>query len=302
MASPAKALFQALPDPLKQVARRMQDRARRKKAERTVAAFRGPEGRPHGLPGELIVTLTSFPPRYHCLQKTLIGLLMQEVRPDRIILWLGTDAKNVPPQEVLELQSQGLEIRYREDIRSYTKIIHALEEFPQAYLVTADDDLFYEKDWLKKIVDGFVASGPVIVCRRAHRPELRNGELTPYESWEQDVISNAIERCIFPTTGAGVLFPPGSLAPEVTDRAVFLDLCPHADDVWLFVMALMAGARFRQAGGGFAQVPWEASQETSLMQQNLGTGGNDRQLSAVLAHYAGNANLAKALSTLSSAR
>ncbi len=295
-----KALFHALPEPLVRAARHVQDRIRRRQAEQAVAAFSGPNGKPHGLPGELIVTLTSFPPRYHCLRKTLASLLMQDVRPDRVIVWLGTGPGNIPPPEVLELQSHGLEIRYREDIRSYTKIVYALEEFPQAYLVTADDDLYYEPSWLRKIVEGFVAGDPVIVCRRAHRPKLRGGELIPYEEWDHELVSEATERCIFPTTGAGVLFPPGSLAPDATDRAVFLDLCPHADDVWLFVMALRAGSRFRQAGGGFPQVPWEASQATSLMQLNLGAGGgNDRQLHAVLARYADDARLADALASLS---
>ena len=283
--SPAKTLFKILPKGLKPAARRAQDWVRRKKAERAIAAFRRPEGRPHGLPGELIITLTSFPPRYHCLRKTLVSLLMQDVRPDKVILWLGTEPEKVPPPGVLELQSFGLEIRYREDIRSYTKIIPALEECPGAYLVTADDDLFYERGWLGKILQGFDPEHPVIACRRAHRPKLQDGGLAPYDEWDQEIVSDTIERCLFPTTGTGVLFPPGSLAPEVTERGVFLDLCPYADDVWLFVMALRAGSQFRQVGGGCPQVPWEAEQSTSLMQHNLGAGGNDRQLSAVLARY-----------------
>lgn len=281
----AKALMLAAPAPLGRFLRRVQDRVRRRQAERAVAAFSKAEGRPHGLPGELIVTLTSFPPRYPCLRKTLVSLLMQDVRPDRIILWLGNEPGKIPPPEVLELQSHGLEIRYCDDIRSYTKIVPALTEFPQSYLVTADDDLYYERGWLRKIVDGFVPGQAVIVCRRAHRPRLEGDKLAPYGEWDHEVIGDAIERCIFPTTGAGVLFPPGTLAPETTERGVFLELCPYADDVWLFVMALRAGSRFRQVGGGFPQVPWVAAQSTSLMQHNLGLGGNDHQLSAVLRHY-----------------
>ncbi len=283
--SPVKAILRALPAPMVRAMRRVQDRLRRAQAERAVAAFSGQVGRRHGLPGELIVTLTSYPGRYHCLHKTLISLLQQEVRPDRVILWLGTEPEKVPPSAVLELQAHGLEIRFRTDIRSYTKIIPAIEEFPDAYLVTADDDLYYESGWLRKIVDGFVPGEQAIVCRRAHRPKLEGTGLAPYGEWHQEILSDQVERCIFPTTGTGVLFPPGSLSAEVTDSDVFLDLCPHADDVWLFVMALRAGSRFKQVGGGCPQVPWEASQATSLMQQNLGLGGNDRQLSAVLAHY-----------------
>jgi hypothetical protein len=289
-------LFEALPETLQRSARGVQDHLRRKQADRAVAAFDRPECEPHGLPGELIVTLTSFPPRYHCLRKTLVSLLMQDVRPDRIILWLASGPENTPPPDVLELKSHGLDIRYCEDIRSYKKIIPAIEAFPNAYLVTADDDLYYERGWLGTIIDGFVPDYPVIICRRAHRPKLRGRELAPYAEWDHDVLSSAIEPCIFPTSGAGALLPPGSLAPEVTDRAVFVDLCPTADDVWLFVMAFRAGTQFRQVGGGFPQIAWEVSQSTSLMQSNLVGGGNDRQLAAVLAHYGEEARLCASLS------
>lgn len=293
--SAATALFRVLPKPLRRPARSLQDHLRRKEAERTVAAFREPDGKPHGLPGELIVTLTSFPPRYRCLRKTIVSLLMQEVRPDRIILWLAHGRENLPPREILQLQHFGLEVRYCDDIRSYKKIIPALEAFPSSYLVTADDDLYYEKGWLRKIVEGFVPHSPAIVCRRAHRPRFDGTKLAPYDQWEQDIVSDVVERCIFPTSGAGALFPPGSLAPDVTERGVFLELCPYADDVWLFVMALHAGSHFRQVGGGFPQIPWEVAQSVSLMQHNLGVGGNDRQLSAVLARYADNPKISKAL-------
>ena len=298
--SPAKGLFQALPGPLQLIARSVQDRARRWQAERAVAAFRRPEGRPHGLPGELVVTLTSFPPRYHCLRKTIVSLLMQDVRPDRTVLWLATGAENHPPPEISNLQSFGLEIRFCDDLRSFKKIIPSLEVFPDAYLVTADDDLYYESDWLRKLLDGFDPSHPAIVCRRAHRPKLERSRLAPYGAWDHDIVSDAIEPCIFPTTGHGVLYPPGSLAPEVAEREVFLELCPHADDVWLFVMALRAGSHFRQVGGGCPQTAWETSQSTSLMHHNLGSGGNDRQLSAVLTRYAEGDRLSAILRSLSS--
>lgn len=46
---------------------------------------------------------------------------MQEVRPDGTILWLAKGLENIPPPEILELQTFGLEIRYCDDIRSYKK-------------------------------------------------------------------------------------------------------------------------------------------------------------------------------------
>lgn len=261
-------------------------RVRAFSANRAVNSFRAGRGRPHSLPGPLIVTLTSYPPRFSTLSKTLKSLLMQSVQPDAVTLWIADRDVDCLPKDVLELKRAGLEICLCDDLMSYKKIIPALEHFPEAFLVTADDDLYYDRHWLKKIASGHSGRHQSIVCRRAHRPRYDGDALLPYAKWEHDIVTNgAIEPCIFPTTGAGALFPPGSLVDEVTDRSVFGQLCPHADDVWLFATALKAGTSFRQVGGGFAQITWENSQHTSLMQRNLGTDGNDRQLSAVIKYF-----------------
>jgi hypothetical protein len=247
--------------------------------------MRPPVSKPHGLSAQLIVSLTSYPPRYRTLSKTLKSLLMQTVRADRVILWVAHSDATKLPKNVLELQSNGLEIRTCDDLRSYKKIVPALSCFPNSYIVTADDDLYYDPDWLRTIVGGVVSEQPVIACRRAHRPRFKDNEFAPYNCWQHDAVTGGlIESCLFPTTGAGAIFPPGSLASEVGDRQIFETLCPDADDIWLFVMALRAGSRFRQVGPGFAQVCWDGSQETSLLESNLG-GGNDRQLRAVLRHF-----------------
>ncbi len=86
-------------------------------------------GRPHGLPGELIVSLTSYPPRFRTLDLTLRCLLTQTVRPDRVILWIAeADMAKLPPA-VVALVEYGLDIRACKDTRSYKKIIPALAAF-----------------------------------------------------------------------------------------------------------------------------------------------------------------------------
>ena len=277
------------PGSVKQLLIPWRDYFREIKAEFINAAFsillklRNFSRKPHNLPGELILTLTSYSPRFPNLHKTIRSLLLQTISPDKIILWISEEEEQIPA-EVMKLKKYGLEIKQCPDSRSYKKIIPALCDYPNAFLVTADDDLYYEPRWLETITRAFV-NEKVIVCRRAHRPTFEGVGFAPYLSWEHDVVTDgSLASCLFPTSGAGVLFPPGSLASEVTQQD-FLELCPFADDVWLFVMALRAGTRFRQVGGGFAQVPWKNSQTVSLMQHNLTDGGNDRQLQAVLSRF-----------------
>lgn len=232
----------------------------------------------HGLPAELVVSLTSYPPRYRTLVRTLRSLLSQSIRPDRVILWVGHQDMAALPQDALSLIPFGLEIRECEDLRSYKKIIPSIEEWPDAYIVTADDDLYYDPEWLKTLVNGVVPNEQVIVCRRAHRPDMNK----PYHQWQFDVVTDgAIDDDLFPTGCGGVLYPPRSLHPDVLNRR-FNSLCPTADDIWLYAMGKKAGSRYRQVGGGFAQVSWPTTQSGSLGSLNIQE-GNDRQLQALLA-------------------
>lgn len=224
-----------------------------------------------------MVSLTSYPPRFPTLARTLRSLLSQSIQPDRVVLWIAHQELVALPQEVRSLVPSGLEIRGCDHLRSFSKIIHSLEAWPDAYIVTADDDLYYEPQWLQTLVDGVVPGDNVIVCRRAHRPDLTR----PYREWQFGVITDgAVEDDLFPTGCGGVLYPPHALHPDTIDRR-FLRLCPTADDIWLYVMGRKAGSKYRQVGGGFAQVAWPTTQSNALGNLNI-QDGNDRQLQAVL--------------------
>ncbi len=260
-------------------------RLRKWRAERSVREGSKREGQAHGLPGELIVSLTSHPPRFGTLAKTLRSLLNQDVRADRTILWLAESDADALPSEARGLVGDGLEIRTCPDLRSYKKIVPALREFPDAFVVTADDDLYYPPDWLGKLVRGFVPQDKVIVCVRAHKPARDRNGFRPYSSWHWEfVTSGEIRDDLFPTGGAGALYPPGSLAPETCDAEEFMELCPTADDVWLYCMAKRAGSRHRQVGGRFPLVNWDGTQEGGLEHVNV-LEGNDAQLARVWQAY-----------------
>ena len=109
--------------------------------------------KPHWLPGRLVVSLTSYPKRFKGLATTLKTLLSQEVRPDFVVLWIYKDDAHLLPPNVLRLRSKGLSIRIVDvDMRSYLKLVPALAEFDDAYIVTADDDIYYPRDWLSMLV------------------------------------------------------------------------------------------------------------------------------------------------------
>ena len=93
---------------------------------------------------KLIVSLTSFPQRMYDVHYCLYSLLTQQLKPDKLILWLAESQfpnkeKDIP-QKVLSLKENGLEIRWCEDMGAYKKLLPSLKEYPDDIIVTADDD------------------------------------------------------------------------------------------------------------------------------------------------------------------
>lgn len=239
-------------------------------------------GRSHGLPHQLVVSLTSYPRRYPTLALTLKCLLAQSVRADRTILWIAREDFSSLPGSVRALEAKGLEIRTCENIRSYKKIIPALAAFPDATIVTADDDVYYSADWLETLVGH--AGEKTIVCHRAHAIKFdQHGRLAPYDKWDFDASADA--QLLFPTGVGGVLYPPGALSPEVMDEALFQKLCPNADDVWLFWMGRRAGSSYAKVPKDWSPITWKGTQETALYLTNMLSHGNDVQIARIMQQF-----------------
>lgn len=260
------------------------------RARRRVARFpvvRSP--RPHGLPAPLVVTLTSYPPRFPHLAKTLRSLLDQTVRPDAVILWIAYQDLTQLPEDVLALRTHGLEIREAADLKSYKKLLPAWREAPQRYFVTADDDVYYPSDWLEGLVEEARLHPRSVIAYRAHRAPLDgNGAFLPYSEWDHatDVRTIAEPSArLFPTGVGGILYPPDAFGGPFADVALFMELAPRGDDIWFFWTARLAGTPQRRTRRWFDIVEWPNSQDVALYGDNMLGEGNDRQLRAMHEHF-----------------
>lgn len=265
-------------------------RARLARAGRRIRAFPSVRRRrAHRLGRELIVSLTSYPPRFGTLALTLRSLLDQTVTPDRTILWVTPDDRKLLPADIDSLVAHGLEIRLCEDWRSYKKLVPALMHFPEAIIVTADDDLYFRPSWLEGLLKESTVSPRSVITHRAHLAALQaNGEFGPYASWELDTKETgdrSSSALLFPTGGAGTLYPAGAFDPRVTDFELFERLCPSADDIWFFWMARLAGTEQRRTKAHASLLWWEGSQDVGLFHENLWGDGNDAQMRAMEAHF-----------------
>lgn len=260
-----------------------QRRRHLRRAERAVSRFPTLiDRKPHALEAPLIVTLTSYPPRFPTLGATLRSLLDQTIQADRTILWVAEKDLPLLPDDVVALKDVGLEIRSCADLRSYKKLIPALQAFPGAWFATADDDVYYPPDWLEGLVKEAAVHSRTVIATRAHLARLdESGHLVPYLDWNAN--TQHLHACLprtrlFPTGVGGVLYPPGAFADAVTDEDAFMRLCPYGDDIWFFWMARLAGTNHARTPAGFELLAWLRSQDVGLFHENQLNSRNDLQI------------------------
>lgn len=271
-----------LPDLLRRAKRAF--RARRALSE---IAARAITRRPHGLDQPLVVSVTSYPPRFGVLAQTLRGLLRQTVQPDHTILWVAPDDYALVPADVLALQAQGLTIATDPAWRSYRKIVPALRAYPGHAIVTADDDVYYWPSWLEELVEAHSRTQAQVICHRADRMVLgADGGPVAYDDWERPMRMAGQSPLVLATGVLGVLYGPDAFYPDVTDETLYRSLAPSSDDLWLYWMYRMQGHAAMRIGGRRRILEWPGSQKISLRSENmLGATGNDRAVQALRAHY-----------------
>lgn len=243
--------------------------------------------KPHGLGKSLVVSLTSYPPRFGTLDLTIKSLLRQNTKSDEVVLYVADADMAKLPAAVMKLRSEGLDIRSVPDVRSYKKLVFALTDFPDSYIVTADDDVFYRPEWLGELAQGQIETPGTIICHRVHRVSLNpDGSIAPYSNWEHDVQDNEARRPsadLMPTGLGGILYPPNSLHPDVTNQELFQRFAPSADDLWFYWCARRAGTLYSKVGDKFPQLVWWSTKKTQLYDQNVIE--NDRQVTALAARF-----------------
>ncbi len=191
---------------------------------------------------KVIVSLTSYGRRVSKnLCVTIWSMLKQTYKPDAVILWLDRDKWNDEklPECIKKMQKQGLTVKYCKDMRSYTKLVPALQEFPNDLIITIDDDLYYKSSTIQKLVEAYEQNPNRIYTHRAHRPQFgKDGKLIPYNNWKLEI--NATEtQPVFLTGCGGVLYNSNLLYKDVMNEKLFMELSPRADDVWFYFMSVL---------------------------------------------------------------
>ena len=232
---------------------------------------------------ELVVSLTSFPARIHVVRFAIHSLLKQSLKPNWLVLWLADSQfpgkENDLPSDLLSLRPLGLEIRWCEDWKSFKKLMPAVLAFPDAIIVTTDDDMFYPRHWLRSLYQSWLDNESCIHCGGMRKIVWNaDGTPKPFGEW----IWNPLDCSpAFGNTQVGlngVLYPPHALHPDITDAEMALRVSPSSDDLWFWAMAVRMGTRIQLVQHNRQQpllIP-DSLATPCLWSQNHSGGGNDR--------------------------
>ncbi len=197
---------------------------------------------------QIIVSLTSFPAAIPYAVQAVESILAGSVLPDRLVIYLtfAQFPERKIPAELEELATQNpiFEIRnYDDDIRSYRKLIPALQDFPETVIITIDDDVWYDKNMLRDLLRLHARQPRAIIANRAKRIVPN----APYRKWKKYRWYHFLFqrlKCDFrniQTGVGGVLYPPHALRADMLDPKLFRTVAPTTDDIWFWAAAVANG-------------------------------------------------------------
>lgn len=197
---------------------------------------------------QVIVSLTSFPAAIPYAAQAVQSILNGSVLPDKVVLYLTFsqfDEKGIP-QELRKLAKENprFEIRdYPKDIRSYRKLIPALKDFPDAVIVTIDDDVAYHRNMLRDLLRLHEEIPQAVLAHRAKHMKPDK----PYRQWSKYRWYHFLTKRIhsgyknIQTGVGGVLYPPKSLNAEMLNVDLFTEIAPTTDDIWFWAAGVANG-------------------------------------------------------------
>ncbi len=193
---------------------------------------------------QVVVSMTSFPAAIPYAIKAIQSLLNGSVLPDKLVLYLTFSQfpEGRIPEDLRQLAEENpvFEVRnYDRDIRSYRKLIPALADFPEAVIVTVDDDVAYHRHMLRDILNMHSQFPDSVLAHRAKLIKLG----MPYRRWRKyrwyHFLFKRIHKSFLnmQTGVGGVLYPPHCLKEDMLDVDLFTAIAPTTDDIWFWAAA-----------------------------------------------------------------
>lgn len=225
----------------------------------------------------------------------IYSIFQQNVLPNRIVLNINQEKWNEDnlPELIKKLQIAGLEINLCEDVGPHTKLLPALQKYPDDVIITVDDDVYYDHNMIEDLISDYKkTSNPCVICKSALVVSTENGEFLPYTQWPMATKDTPAEKIISPHGFCGVLYAPHIFSEEIFNKSVYQSLCKYADDIWFSVMEIREQIPVYLSSAPNHNViyvdhynEYVAQGSDALYFSNAGEGRNNTQLQALVEHY-----------------
>lgn len=222
-------------------------------------------------PKQIVVTLTSIPPRYANLPRKLASLKRQSIRPDKVELHIPKTYRRFPGErpQLPPLPDWVDVIEAEFDYGPATKVLPAAKRWrgTPTDLLICDDDRLQDRDWVARFVKGRKSRPADILCERGWNivdqfgiqqsdPDLPRAELEPRQgrtlTYRLKRLASLLlwhpPRKLYASAGYVDVFEGflGALAPAdaFPEKAYSIpDIVWTVDDVWLSGMAYSNGVK-----------------------------------------------------------
>lgn len=242
---------------------------------------------------QVIVSLTTHGERIYNVFKAIESIFQQSYKVSKVVLYLSDKEFHNKELPILlqNQQKRGLEVHYVKDIRAYTKLIPAIREYPNATIITIDDDYIYPINTIEKLIVAHRLYPKAVCCHASRAIKLNeNGSLLSYSTYPQIFPSKHETDKAYMAEGFGaVLYPPHCMHEDATKEDIFMKLSPLADDLWYKCMELLVDTPVvqlpRNRSWFSTMFSDETVQDIALANENVNCNRNDPQLKAIFDYY-----------------
>ena len=193
---------------------------------------------------KITASLTSFPARIEYVHIAIKSIMLQSVKPDRIVLWLAEEQfpEKKLPQQLIELKKYGLEICWMNNMYSHKKYFYSIKnQSENEVVITFDDDIIYPIDCIKRLIKFHKKYPTCLVCERGQTICYeKNGEIVSNPGKWRPVSSIGIKNPTYsmnPSPGGGCLMPKCAFHPDAVNEDKINELAYNKnDDLWYMFM------------------------------------------------------------------
>ena len=198
------------------------------------------------------VSLTSIFQNQHILVLTVVSIINQTVKPNKIFLYLSEEKyllDNGFPNKTITytklndlLKSNNLiEVRWVKNTGSYRKLLPLLKEKwdEDCIIITIDDDTYYNTDLIESMLKVHKSNSNCIIGSRGFTPKFNDFKNFSYHQRQK---KQSLSLYNFLTGKGGIFYKPSffhNTGDLIFNEKIFLKTNPTQDDIWFYVVRIL---------------------------------------------------------------